>query len=195
MPRRDIVFAKGNYYHAFNRGVNRAPIFFRPGNYYYCMNLMMRNQKKHNVQVISYCLMPNHYHFLLRQDGDTPVSEFVKGVFNPYVQAVNREQKRRGTLFESRFKATWVDSESYLLHLCRYIHANPLTAGLVHKLDHWPFSNLAEWSGEEKSPLWDPAFVSSHFPQPDDYLNYIRLYLQEKGIVPDNWNQYLAGLV
>ena len=76
MPRRDVHFAQGNYYHAFNRGANRAPIFFRPGNYHYCQNLMARSQKKTDVKVIAYCLMPNHFHFLLRQDGETPVSDF-----------------------------------------------------------------------------------------------------------------------
>ena len=195
MPRRKVIFAQGHYYHVFNRGANRAPIFFRPDNYRYCQKLMVRSQKKTDVKVIAYCLMPNHFHFLLRQDGMTPISDFISGVFNPYTQAVNREQKRTGTLFEGRFRATWVDSESYLTHLCRYIHANPITAGLVHELTNWPFSNLAAWLNEERSPLWDHRFVASHFPQPADYLNFVTTYVQEKAAAPLGWQPFLQDLV
>ena len=62
--------------------------------------------------------MPNHYHFLLRQETDQTLSKFINVLFNAYVQAVNRQQGRKGTLFEGRFRHVWVDREEYLTHLC-----------------------------------------------------------------------------
>ena len=90
--------------------------------------------------------MPNHYHFLLRQTGDYSVSEFMQSIFNAYTKAFNKMYKRTGTLFEGPFKAIEVLKEDHLLHLCRYIHRNPLEAGLVKNISDWPYSNYTEWT-------------------------------------------------
>ena len=82
--------------------------------------------KKKLVDIVAWALMPNHYHFCLRQDTDRPISKFISVIFNAYVQAVNRQQNRAGTLFERRFRHVWVEQEEYLIHLCRYIHLNPV---------------------------------------------------------------------
>ncbi|MCD6334967.1 MAG: transposase [Candidatus Latescibacteria bacterium] len=66
--------------------------------------------------------MPNHYHFLLRQDGEVSLSRFINVAFNVYVQALNKQLERKGTLFEGRFKHVLVDKDEYILYLCRYIH-------------------------------------------------------------------------
>jgi putative transposase len=145
MPRRDNTFTAGHYYHVYNRGAGRELIFFEPDNYDYCLRLVKKYLREYSNSVIAYCLMPNHYHFLFRQDGDTPLSKFVGVLFYAYVQAVNRQQERTGTLFEDRFKHIHVDIEPYLLQLCRYIHANPVKAGLTTSLVEWPYSNYPEW--------------------------------------------------
>ena len=160
MHRRVSSFMAGHYYHVYNRGAGRELIFFEPDNYIYCLQLVKKYHRKHSISVIAYCLMPNHYHFLFRQDGDTPLSKFVGVVFNAYVQAVNRQQGRTGTLFEDRFKHIYVDKETYLLQLCLYIHANPVKAGLATSLDEWPYSNYREWIQTRVGSLVDHALVS-----------------------------------
>ena len=87
MSRRQEVFAAGNYYNAFNRGVNRERIFFSNDNFLYCIRLLKKYVKSMSVTIVAYCLMPNHYHLLLRQDGEISLSKFVNVVFNAYVQA------------------------------------------------------------------------------------------------------------
>jgi putative transposase len=99
MPQRGEVFAAGKYYHIYNRGVGRSPIFFTPANYEYCLRLIKRYLVQCRVAVIAYCLMPNHYHFLLRQESDLSLSKFMGVMFNAYAQAVNRQQSRQGSLF------------------------------------------------------------------------------------------------
>jgi putative transposase len=131
MPRRKNAFSKGHFYHVYGRGANRERIFFSENNYLYCLELVKKYRQRYGLTVIGYCLMPNHYHFLLRQDGEVSVSRFVGTLFNAYTQALNKEIGRTGTLFEGRFRSVWVDQEAYLLHLCRYIHANPAKAGLI----------------------------------------------------------------
>lgn len=102
MPRRKTVFIKGNYYHIYNRGNNGNRIFFSSDHYLHCLKLLKRYAQKYQITIIAYCLMPNHYHLLVRQDSETAVSHFISVLFNAYVQAVNRGNGRSGSLFGER---------------------------------------------------------------------------------------------
>jgi REP element-mobilizing transposase RayT len=180
MPHRGDVFARDHYYHIYNRAVGGGLLFFNSGNYEYCLRLVKRFCRKYGATVIAYCLMPNHYHFLLRQETDTPLSKFINVLFNAYVQAVNRQQKRKGTLFEGRFKHVWVDREEYLIHLCRYIHLNPVKAKLVSRLEDWPYSNYLEWIGQRPGTLKDETFIRDRFPTPEAYQQFVADYQDEE---------------
>jgi putative transposase len=90
MPYRRDVFTPGQYYHIYNRGAGKGQIFFNEGNYEYLLRLVKRYYQKHGATVIAYCLMPNHYHFLLRQETDELLSKFVGVLFNAYAQALNK---------------------------------------------------------------------------------------------------------
>jgi putative transposase len=135
--------------------------------------------------------MPNHYHFLFRQDGDTPLSKLVGVLFNAYVQAVNRQQGRTGTLFEDRFKHIQVDKETYLLQLCRYIHANPVNAGLVTSPDEWPYSNYGEWIQTREGSLVDHALVDEYFPDRAIYQEFVIAYVLGIDMLPEGIGDYL----
>jgi len=182
MPYRGEVFVKGRYYHIYNRGAGRGLLFFNAGNYEYCLRLVKRYVGRYGVAVIAYCLMPNHYHFLLRQETEEPLSKFVNVLFNAYVQAVNRQQGRRGTLFEGRFRHVWVNREEYLVHLCRYIHLNPVKAGLVSRPEDWPYSNYREWIGRRAGTLKDEAFIRARFPTPESYRRFVADWRDEERV-------------
>ena len=176
MPRRQGIFAPSDYYHIYNRGANREDIFFSRENFLHCLRLLGKYAESYLVTVIAYCLMPNHYHLLLRQDGEVSLSKLVNVVFNAYVQALNRQLGRKGTLFEGRFKHVHVDEEEYVLHLCRYIHLNPVKAGLVSRPEDWVFSNYQEWIGMRQGRLKDAEFISSYFAYPEDYKRFVMEY-------------------
>jgi REP element-mobilizing transposase RayT len=89
MPRRKTTFSQGHIYHIYNRGANRERIFFNQENHLYCLRLMKKYFRRYQIAIIAYCLMPNHYHFLLRQDGEVALSRVVGWLFNAYVLAVN----------------------------------------------------------------------------------------------------------
>jgi len=173
MPYRGDAFTQGQYYHIYNRGAGKGKIFFKDGNYQYLLRLVKEYYRKHGATIIAYCLMPNHYHFLLRQEIEEPLSKFVGVLFNAYVQALNFQHGRTGTLFESRFKHKCVDKWEYLMMLCRYIHLNPVQAKLVARPEDWAYSNYREWIGMRDSALIDKVFVQDHFQSADDYVKFV----------------------
>jgi putative transposase len=180
MPYRGDAFVPGHYYHIYNRGAGKGPIFFNPGNYEHLLRLIKQYQRQYGATLIAYCLMPNHYHFLLRQESEQPLSKFINVLFNAYVQAVNRQQERKGTLFEGRFRHVWVDREEYLIHLCRYIHLNPVKAGLVPDPGDWAYSNYLEWIKRRAGTLKDGAFIHERFPTPEAYQQFVADGLDEE---------------
>jgi len=123
--------------------------------------------------VIAYCLMPNHYHFLLRPEEDGVLSRFIQRLFNSYTQAFNKQHGRSGTLFEGRAKSVLVDTDEYILHLCCYIHLNPVKAGLVGHPAAWSYSNYLEWVERRDGTLVDRAFVRAYFPAATDYESFV----------------------
>ena len=165
MAQRKTQFAPGEYYHIYNRGCNKERIFFEDGNYLFLLNKLGEGANEHHISVLVYCLMPNHYHFLMRQDGETSVAVLMQEVFNSYTKAINRKYHRSGTLFQGPYKSTHVDKEEYLLHLCRYIHRNPLDGGLVKNIEEWDYSNYLECIGRRNRSLYDPGFIAEYDPQ------------------------------
>ena len=176
MVRRKVIFAPGEYYHIYNRGVEHRPIFLKEENYIFLLRRVKQRCAQFKIAIIAYVLMPNHYHFLVRQEGGKTVSQFVQAVFNSYTKAFNQMYRRSGRLFESPFRAVHVSCEDYLLHLCRYLHRNPLEAGLVNDPAAWPYSNYLEWIGQRDGTLVDRTFVQAYFPTPAEYKRFVLEY-------------------
>jgi putative transposase len=177
MARRNISFLPNQYYHVYNRGAHKSEIFRADGDYLYLLRQVKELSEKCDITIIAYCLMPNHYHFLLRQNGDTTVSQFIQAIFNIYSKAFNSKYNHSGTLFEGSFKAILVDKTEYLLHLCRYIHRNPLDSGIVHHPAEWKFSNYLEWTIKRAGELVDIEFVQDNFGSAEEYEEFVTSYI------------------
>ena len=177
MARRKVNFLGGHYYHIYNRGSNRELIFRESENYKFLLSRVKDYSSRFKIAVIAYCLMPNHYHFLLRQDGLDSISLFIQRTFNSYSKAFNKAYQRTGTLLEGPFKSIHIEKENHLIHLCRYIHRNPLEAGLVTNLDDWLYSNYLEWVGKRAGTLYDEKFVREQFTNPDEYKEFVLDYV------------------
>jgi REP element-mobilizing transposase RayT len=144
MPRRQVNFAPEHYYHLFNRGNDRQNIFFERENYLYFLRQFQHYLVEDTLAVLAYCLMPNHYHFLVCLRSHH-LSEHMQAFSLSYTKAINRRCGRCGSLFQGRFRAIGVDSDRYLLHLTRYIHLNPVKAGFVECPEDWEFSSYREY--------------------------------------------------
>ena len=189
MPQRNLEFLKGHYYHIYNRGVNYQPIFFHRDNYFYLIRLIKSIFEKYNVTIISYCLMPNHYHLLVRPELNEVLSDCMRDIFISYVQAINKRFKRKGPLFEGRFRSILVDEINYVLHLCRYIHLNPVKASLVKFPEDWIFSNFREWIGIRRWRLIDERFIKSNFSNQSKYRKFVVEY-QPAQDISENLKEY-----
>ncbi len=194
MPRRKLQFVQGQYYHIYNRGAGRQSIFREDKNYFFLLELLKKIATACDISVIAYCLLPNHYHWLIRQNGTMGADKLVARVFGSYSQAFNNTYNRSGTLFEGTFHAILVESDEYLRHLSRYIHANPVRHGLALSPDLWPYSNYLEWIGKRPGKLVDRVFVATHFPDPGQYEAYVLSYLTGQVALPPGLRAYLEGL-
>ena len=197
MPKR-LPFVQGGYYHIYNRGAGRQAIFYEERNYVYVLRLLKQVASESEVTVVAYCLIPNHYHWLLRQDGETPAGKVPARVFGSYSQAFNRAYDRTGTLFEGPYKALVVDTDDYFVNLCCYIHLNPVHHGLVDTVNDWRYSNYLEWIEKRPGTLVDRELVRAYFDTPEAYEACVRdfqqrytfqeaaSFLEGKGIVHDD---------
>jgi REP element-mobilizing transposase RayT len=197
MPKR-LPFVQGGYYHIYNRGAGRQAILYEERNYIYVPRLLKQVASESEVTVVAYCLIPNHYHWLLRQDGEIPAGKVPARVFGSYSQAFNRAYDRTGTLFEGPYKALAVDTDDYFVNLCCYIHLNPVHHGLVDRVDDWLYSNYLEWIEKRPGTLVDRELVRAYFDTPEAYEACVRdfqqrytfqeaaSFLEGKGIVHDD---------
>lgn len=177
MPRRKVQFVQGAYYHIYNRGAGRQSIFRAHEDYTLVLHLIKEVSKLCRIQMIAYSLLPNHYHWLLRQDGPAPVYLLPKRVFGSYTRTFNHRYSRSGTLFEDRFDAKLVDNDEYLRHLCCYIHANPVRHRIATAPELWPYSNYLEWIDARPGTLVDRAMIQALFGDGAHYRQRMADYL------------------
>ena len=143
-----------------NRGRRHEVIFPGGEDCQRFMDLLQEGSTMWNVRIAAFCLMPNHYHLLI-QTPDANLSRFMRHVDGVYTQRFNRFHKCDGSLFRGRYKAILVEADTYLLDLVRYIHSNPLRAGLVSRLDRYAwnshkayFSRSGKWAWLHNEPVF-----------------------------------------
>ncbi len=112
---------------------------------------IISKDKKGLVQIIAYCLMPTHFHLILKQLQNNGISDYMRKILESYSSYFNMKHKRKGPLWESKFYNILVKDDEQLLHLTRYIHLNPVTAKLVDKPKDWEFSSYKEFYSRENN--------------------------------------------
>lgn len=173
--QRKIVFRNGYIYHVCNRGIERKSVFVIKRDYERMVNLInfykhkktpirfsrlmiqpiniraqmladLYNSEK-NVEILCYCLMPNHFHLLLKQINNHGIAKFASNITNAYTKYFNTKNQRVGPLFQGTFKAVLVESDAQLVHLSRYIHLNPATSSIIETedLENYIYSSYPEY--------------------------------------------------
>lgn len=123
--------------------------------------------------LLCYCLMPNHFHFLVCQNGILPVGKLISKICTGYSMYFNKKYERVGSLFQNTFKAVLVDSDSYLMWLSAYIHQNPKVAGLVSKLENYQWSSYPDYIGQRKGTLCEKNVVLEQFSNVEAYRKFV----------------------
>jgi len=176
MPRR-LIFEIGSYYHIYNRGANKNTIFNNQEEYLYFLRKVKQYLK--GLDVVCYCLMPNHYHMVVRPFSEGALSSFILRLSTSYTQAMNRKYGRSGVLFQGTFKAKHIDNQGGMLHVCRYIHLNPCIAGLSSHPDEWLYSNWHEFTGRRNGSLCSVLFLQILSDLKFDYRAFVLEYLND----------------
>jgi len=148
MARKPRLHLPGALYHVILRGNARQNIFFTSGDRVYCYDLLAEGVRRFGYRVHAFCLMTNHIHLAL-QAGQEPLSRGMQNLAFRYTRHINSARKRAGHLFEGRYRAFLVDQDRYGLELVRYIHLNPVRAGLVAEASEHPWSGHRAYLGQE----------------------------------------------
>ena len=204
MALREIVFTSDEAYHIFNRAVYNQPIFKYQKNCkralttisFYQLHPLpaslshylkisekekeiidrLLTKSKKLVEILSFCLMPNHFHLLLKQKIKNGITKFVGNFQNSYTRYFNLFHKRKGYLFEGQFKAVWIETEEQLLHVSRYIHLNPYSSYLVKdfdQLEDYPWSSLGEYLNLFDYQICEKETLLSFFPSVKKFEQFI----------------------
>jgi len=179
-------FDSGNFYHVYNRSVDRKPMFQNDGNYQFFLQ-QYDHYLSEVIDTYAYCLLGNHFHLLIRVHEDLTIFEKLSKLeemdvhkivshqfrkfFQSYAMAFNIQQDRTGTLFQTPFKRAIVDSDQYFTQLVYYIHANPQLHGLIDDFREWKWSSYDRILIEKPTKL-KKLEVINWFGSRDDYKEY-----------------------
>lgn len=197
MPGKNLnkLYVADSFYHVYNRGLNKKDIFTDDDDYRIFLNLLKRSLGEkiqtnikgreypnfHNdLELLAYCLMPNHYHLLIKTKDDPKLlPELMRSVITAYVMYFNKRYKRNGRLFEQHYRGVRIDSDDYLWHISRYIHLNPLDVGEDYKT--YPYSSIDYYIGSKKSSWVKPDDITLMFEEAgEDYEKFLEDYLDRR---------------
>jgi len=187
MPSRNVlkVDVPGSYYHIYARGASRSEIFLDTTDYKVFLGLFMRylSQKElrdsagmpykklyDDIELVCYCLMPNHFHLVVYQVHAGAMQRLMRGVMTAYSRYFNKTYKRSGSLFESRYKASRIASDDYLMHITRYIHLNP------KNWQDYSYSSLECYIGENDTDWLHETRIIELFQSKEAYGDFVADY-------------------
>ena len=154
MARRLRVEVAGGLYHLIARGNDRQDIFHSPEDRYKFLALLLKEKVRSPFFLYAYCLMTNHIHLLLERQAET-IGKIMQRVLGGYSRYYNRRYKHIGHVFQGRHKSILCQSDRYLAELVRYIHLNPVRAGMVTFPKEYPYSSHRAYLGREQDGLTD----------------------------------------
>ncbi len=204
MPGRKIPLVTDEIYHVFNRGINKQPTFtnnwelkravdsvflyrfdnppVRLSQFLHLDDKKRRDvleilkNKRVLVEIFAFCLMPNHFHFLLKQKVDNGISKFMSNFQNSYTRYFNTKHERDGSLFLDQFKGVRVEDDEQLMHVSRYIHLNPYTGYVVkslEELEKYNWSSFPDYIDIENHNFVYRKFVLDFFSSTQQYKKFV----------------------
>lgn len=189
MPAKNSVkiYLENSYYHVYNRGAGKSNIFEDNQDYIVFLHYLEKylNPTKENsfasaVKLLAYCLMPNHFHLLIHQNGRDGLMKFMRALCTSYAMYFNKRHERSGTLFQGIYKAANIESDSYLLHLSRYIHLNP-----QGNWRNYQYSSYQAYSGNQKFSWLDPTPVLDYFKSAKRQIGNVANYFSYEAFVEE----------
>ncbi|OGY28141.1 MAG: hypothetical protein A3F33_01655 [Candidatus Woykebacteria bacterium RIFCSPHIGHO2_12_FULL_43_10] len=202
MPYRYLPLATGEVYHIFNRSIAGQPVFlesrdynraletfnfysYRPSirfSHYQRLNLqdkpnflerLIKTPKQ--IDLLAFSLMPNHFHYLIRETTENGISSFLRNFQNSYAKFFNTKNQRTGSVFQSMFKAVRIETEEQLLHVGRYININPVTSFVLKnmaQLENCPWTSFYDFLGKRNTGLVNTSELLGYFPNLEKFKSF-----------------------
>lgn len=215
MPRRLHILATNEIYHIFNRSVGKESIFSNQRNLQHSLELidyyrfpqavrfsqyqiLTKDFKKayennfrkqqHLVEIYSYAIMPNHYHFLLKQLQEDGIKTFIRILQNSFAKYFNIKNDRHGAVFQSTFKAKRVETDEEFVHVSRYIHLNPVTSFLIDfkNLSLYPWTSFPLYVKGLSNTFVNINQITNMFKNREKYIQFVAdqaNYQRELGVI------------
>lgn len=192
MPRTARIIIPNAPHHILNRGNNKEVIFFDDEDFKFFLRQIKKYKEKFKIKIYHYCLMPNHYHFLIESESSQNLAKFMHGLMLVYAQYVQRKYGKIGHVWQGRYKSSLVDKEDYLIRCGYYIEDNPRRAGLVKDLKDWSWSSYQFYAYGKFDPVidTDPEYFKLGETSIERQLNY-----QERitGVQDEKWLKSIRG--
>lgn len=195
MALRKTLLVTGQIYHIFNRSAHGIPIFKGKREYEMFLEAVLFYIQLHPptrfsiyrtnrerflmkydeklVTVICFCIMPNHFHFLLRQETDDGIKQFIQKISNSFAHYYSLRHKSKGHVFGGNFKAVRIETDEQLLHLSRYIHLNPVTTYVVENPEDYLYSSYRSFIGKEEYTFFDSLLILNQFSSKEKYKEFV----------------------
>ena len=187
MPSRNIlkIDIPDSYYHIYARGASKKPIFCEDSDYRVFLELFRRyladeeikdsagipyKKLYDDIELLCYCLMGNHFHLLVYQIHEGAMPRLMRGVMTAYSRYFNKKYSQSGALFESRYKASRISSDPYLMHITRYIHLNP------SDWREYPYSSLWYYTGGDAPDWLNERRILELFSDRTEYAEFVEEY-------------------
>jgi len=211
---RKIQFSENEFYHIYNRGVDKRQVFLAGRDYQRFLETIAHINDENNhlglaafkrlpaslspprcvathlggvnrlVDIICYCLNPNHFHFILKQNKENGISLFMARLSNSYTRYFNVKNKRSGVLFQGRFKSIHINSREYLLYLSAYVNCNNFIHGYNKRMEEWPYGSYLDYVGKRNGKLCQKETILGQFEESiGEYEKFCQInaeYLKEK---------------
>ncbi|MBW1981789.1 MAG: transposase [Deltaproteobacteria bacterium] len=196
MARQLRIEYEGAYYHVLSRGNKQQAIFLSDHDRKTFIKTLVRMSERFELDIIAFVLMDNHYHVLLRTNRAN-LSKAMQWLGTTYTTIFNLRHSQKGHLFQGRFKSILVENEPYLMQLSCYIHRNPLRAGMVQRLIHYPWSSYPGYAYKRLCPDWVKADLILSLLGPDGtrrkaYREKVQQYANEKKSI---WEEVKHGVI
>ncbi len=174
MPSSPRLFEQGGYYHIFNRGNRKAEIFLSNEDYAVFLLKLEEYTRRDDVSVLAYCLMRNHYHLILRQDGATPISSTMRSLGSAYARYFNWQHGEVGHLCQGRYGSRLIGSTEDLINVARYVHLNPQSFA---RPQDYPWSDFRQYL----KPGYNSGLLQSLLCTREQYLDFVKstIFLNE----------------
>jgi len=170
MPRYAREKSQTGIYHVMLRGIDKRDIFLAQNDYKKFLHYIELAKEKSETSLIAYCLMTNHVHMLLKE-GKEEIGNFIKRVAVGYAQYHNSKYERTGHLFQNRYQSEAVNDDEYLLVVLRYIHQNPLKAGIVNNVEEYKWSSYHDYL-IDRNTITDKDTLEGYFINDESYKEF-----------------------